>query len=129
MLPANGRRGGGLIPVMPRGLSAGPRYLRGLSTEGRGGLSGLHLSSLPHGFQLTLRLGSSLIPPRLLLPEAYGIFGPGMAVMCFLEMLSDIGIRPAVVRSPAGEDPTCLGTAWALLLVRSIPFAAAIVGL
>ena len=114
---------------MPRVLSAGRRYLRGLSTDARAGLSGLYWSYLTHGFQLVLRLGSSLILTRLLLPDAYGIFGPAMAVMFFLEMLSDIGIRPAVVRSPAGEDPAFLGTAWALLLVRSIPFAAAIVGL
>lgn len=118
-----------MIPVMPRVLSAGRRYLRGLSTEARAGLSGLYWSYLTHGFQLVLRLGSSLILTRLLLPDAYGIFGAAMAVMFFLELLSDIGVRPAVVRSPQGEDPAFLGTAWSILLVRAIPFTAAIVGL
>jgi O-antigen/teichoic acid export membrane protein len=114
---------------MPRVLAAGRRYLHGLSTDARAGLSGLGWSYLTHGLQLVLRLGSSLIVTRLLLPEAYGIFGPAMAVMFLLELLSDIGVRPAVVRSPNGEEPTFLGTAWSILLVRAIPFTAAIVGL
>src|SRR5262245_18815970 len=129
MPPANGRRGGVLIPVMPRVLSAGRRYLRGLSTDARAGLSGLGWSYLTHGFQLVLRLGSSLILTRLLLPDAYGIFGPAIAVMFLLELLSDIGVRPAMVRTPSGEDPAFLGTAWSILLVRAVPFTAAIVGL
>jgi len=114
---------------MPRVLAAGRRYFHGLSTDARAGLSGLGWSYLTHGFQLVLRLGSSLILTRLLLPDAYGIFGPAMAVMFLLELLSDIGVRPAVVRSPSGEDPAFLGTAWSILLVRAVPFAAAIVGL
>src|SRR4029077_6135188 len=121
--------GGELIPVMPRVLAAGRRYLHSLSTDARAGLSGLGWSYLTHGFQLVLRLGSSLIITRLLLPEAYGIFGPAMAVMFLLELLSDIGVRPAVVRSPSGEDPAFLGTAWSILLVRAIPFTVAIIGL
>ena len=118
-----------MIPVMPRVLAAGRRYLHGLSTDARAGLSGLGWSYLTHGLQLVLRLGSSLILTRLLLPDAYGIFGPAMAVMFLLELLSDIGVRPAVVRSPSGEDPAFLGTAWSILLVRAIPFTAAIIGL
>jgi O-antigen/teichoic acid export membrane protein len=129
MEPDHGRAGGVLIPVMPRVLAAGRRYLHGLSTDARAGLSGLGWSYLSHGIQLVLRLGSSLILTRLLLPDAYGIFGPAMAVMFLLELLSDIGVRPAVVRSASGEDPSFLGTAWLILLVRSIPFTAAIIGL
>jgi O-antigen/teichoic acid export membrane protein len=118
-----------LISVMPRAFTAVRRFVHGLSHDARAGLSGLGWSYSTHLVQLVIRLGSSLILTRLLLPEAYGIFGPAMAVMFFLELLSDIGIRPAVVRSPVGDQPGFLGTAWALLLVRSIPFAAAIVGL
>jgi O-antigen/teichoic acid export membrane protein len=118
-----------LIPVMPRALASARRFVHGLSTDARAGLSGLGWSYLTHGLQLVLRLGSVLILTRLLLPDAYGVFGPAMAVMFFLELLSDIGVRPAVVRSAVGDQPAFLGTAWSILLVRSIPFAAAIVGL
>lgn len=114
---------------MPRFLSAGRRFVQGLSTDSRAGLFGLAWSYLTHGLQLVLRFGSSLILTRLLFPDAYGIFGPAMAVMFLLELLSDIGIRPAVVRSPNGDKPEFLGTVWSILLIRSIPFAGAIVGL
>ncbi|HKB03988.1 MAG TPA: oligosaccharide flippase family protein, partial [Gemmataceae bacterium] len=114
---------------MPRVLAPVRRFLHGLSGDARAGLFGLGWSYSTHIVQLVIRLASSLILTRLLLPEAYGIFGPAMAVMFFLEMLSDIGIRPAVVRSPAGEEPAFLGTAWSLLLIRAVPFAGAIVGL
>jgi O-antigen/teichoic acid export membrane protein len=118
-----------LIPVMPRVFAAGRQYLRGLSTDARAGLSGLVWSYLTHGFQLVVRLGSSLILTRLLLPEAYGVFGPALAVMFFLEFLSDIGLRPAVVRSPRGEDPAFLGTAWSVVLIRAVGLSAAAFGL
>ena len=110
---------------MPRVISAARRFFHGLSSESRAGLFGLVWSYLTHGLQLFLRLGSSLILTRILLPEHYGIFGPAIAVMFLLELLSDLGVRPAVVRSARGEDPAFLGTAWSILLVRSLPFAAA----
>ena len=118
-----------MIPVMPRVIATGRRYLRGLSTDARAGLSGLWWSYLTHGFQLVIRLGSSLILTRLLLPEAYGVFGPALAVMFFLEFLSDIGLRPAVVRSSRGEDPAFLGTAWSVVLVRAVGLSAVAFGL
>src|SRR5256885_4111179 len=114
---------------MPRALAAVRRFVHGLSTDARAGLSGLGWSYSTHFVQLVIRLASSLILTRLLDPAAYGIFGPAMAAMFLLEMLSDIGIRPAVVRSPMGAEPAFLGTAWSLVLARSVLFAAAIVGL
>src|SRR6478752_4781791 len=114
---------------MPQVFAAGRRFLRGLSTDARAGLSGLGWSYLTHGLQLVLRLGSSLILTRLLLPEAYGIFSPALAATLFLEFLSDIGLRPAVVRSARGEDPTFLGTAWSVVLLRAVGLSVAVFGL
>jgi len=118
-----------VIPVMPRVMSAGRRFVRGLSSESRAGLFGLGWSYLTHGLQIVIRLGSSLILTRLLAPEAYGIFGPALAVLFFLEFLSDIGLRPAVVRSPNGEDPAFLGTAWSVVLVRAVLLSGVAFGL
>jgi O-antigen/teichoic acid export membrane protein len=118
-----------LFPVMPRVFASGRRFVSGLSTDARAGLFGLGWSYLTHGVLLVLRLGSSLILTRLLLPDAYGIFGPALAVMFFLEFLSDIGLRPAVVRSPRGEDPVFLGTAWSVVMVRALGLSAAAFGL
>lgn len=118
-----------MIPVMPRLLAAGRRFVHGLSKDSRAGLFGLVWSYLTHGLQLILRLGSSLVLTRLLLPEAYGVFGPALAVMFFLEFLSDIGLRPAVVRSPNGDNPEFIGTAWSLWVCRAFLLSAAAFGL
>ncbi len=118
-----------MIPVMPRLFAAGRRFLHGLSSDSRAGLFGLIWSYSTHGLQLILRLGSSLILTRLLLPEAYGVFGPALAVMFFLEFLSDIGLRPAVVRSPNGDTPEFLGTAWSIVILRAFFLSAGIFGL
>ena len=70
---------------MHRLFATGRRFVRGLSSESRAGLFGLIWSYLTHGLQLVLRFGSSLILTRLLLPEAYGVFGPAMSVMFLLD--------------------------------------------
>lgn len=118
-----------MIPVMPRVLAAGRRFLYGLSSDARAGLSGLYWSYLTHGLQLVLRFGSSLVISRLLLPDAWGVYGLAVVVMFFLEFLSDIGLRPAVVRSPHGDRPEFLGTAWSIVMVRAVALAAAAFGL
>ncbi len=115
--------------MIVRSLSAGRRYVAGLSTDARAGLSGLGWTTLAHGLQIVLRLGSSLVLTRLLMPEVYGIFGPAMAVLFFLEFLSDIGLRPAVGRSPNGESPEFLGTAWTIVVFRAIGLAGVAAGL
>src|SRR4051812_19222767 len=114
---------------MPRMLTAGRRFLLGLSADARAGLSGLGWSYLTHGLQLVLRLGSSLILTRLVLREDYGIYGTALAVLFFFEFLSDIGLRPAVVRSARGEDPAFLGTAWSVVLLRAVGLSVAVFGL
>ncbi|HEX3148131.1 MAG TPA: oligosaccharide flippase family protein [Gemmataceae bacterium] len=105
---------------MSRVLAAGRRFLHGLSTDVRAGLSGLGWSYLTHFLQLVIRLISSKILTHLLVPEAYGVFGTALSVLFFLEFLSDIGLRPAVVRSSRGEDPLFLGTAWSVVMVRAV---------
>jgi O-antigen/teichoic acid export membrane protein len=118
-----------LIPVMPRVVAAGRRFVLGLSTDARAGLSGLGWSYLTHGLQLVVRLVSVKILTELLVPEAYGVFGPALTVMFFLEFLSDIGLRPAIVRSQHGEDPAFLGTAWSVVMVRAVGLSSVAFGL
>lgn len=54
------------------------------------------------GASQAMRLGKSLILSRLLFPEAYGVMAIVWAVLYALEMLSDVGIAPAVIRSQRG---------------------------
>lgn len=115
--------------MIPRVMTAGRKYFGGLSPDARAGLFGLGWSYLTHALLIVLKIGSSLILTRLLLPEAYGVFGPALAAMFFLEFLSDIGLRPAIVRSSNGDRPEFLGTAWTIVLGRAVVLSLVALGL
>lgn len=115
--------------MLRRALTRGRRFAGGLSTDTRAGLFGLGWSYLGHGTQLVFRFVSSLILTRLLMPEVYGTFGPALSIIFLLELLSDIGLRPVIGRSPQGESPVFLGTAWSLSIVRGFGLALATLGL
>src|SRR5690606_18475508 len=66
-----------------------------------------------------VRLGSSLVLTRLLFPAAFGLSAMVVTVISGLIMISDLGIAPAVIRSPRGEDPRFLRTAYALQVLRA----------
>ncbi|MEC9372779.1 MAG: oligosaccharide flippase family protein, partial [Planctomycetota bacterium] len=65
-----------------------------------------------------LRLISNLILTRLLLPEHFGLMLIVMVFLQGLQMFSDIGLSPAVVKSDHGDDPVFLNTAWTMQVIR-----------
>lgn len=65
-----------------------------------------------------LALGSHLVLQRLLFPEAFGIMAIVQLVMTGLHMFSDVGVRPALIQSPRGDDPVFLNTAWTIQVIR-----------
>lgn len=65
-----------------------------------------------------LRLVSSLVLTRLLMPEAFGLMAAVSTLYFGLQMFSDVGISQSVVRSRRGEDKPFLGTAWTLQVLR-----------
>lgn len=67
-----------------------------------------------------LRLGSNLILTRILFPQAFGLMAMLHLVLFGLQMLTDVGIMPATVRSPRGDDPAFLDTAWSIKLIRGL---------
>lgn len=76
-----------------------------------------------------LRLGSNLILTRMLVPEMFGLMALVNAIIIALGMISDIGVKQAIVqrRAPLTDDYLC--TAWTMQVVRGggIFFFAAIV--
>lgn len=70
------------------------------------------------GVSQCLRLASSLIMTRLLVPEDFGLMAVVFTVHTGLVMLTDLGIRPAITRSAHGEDPRYLRTAWTVQIVQ-----------
>jgi len=78
-----------------------------------------------------LRLGSSLILTRLLVPEAFGLMLIVSVLMTGLAMFSDVGIQAIVVQSKRGDDPKFLDTVWTLQVLRGAiltAFAVALAG-
>jgi O-antigen/teichoic acid export membrane protein len=64
------------------------------------------------------RLVANLILARLLFPEAFGIMALVTVALVGLAMFSDIGIGPAIVRDPRGDDADFLNTAWTINILR-----------
>lgn len=65
-----------------------------------------------------LRLVVNLALARLLFPSAFGTMALIMVVIQGLNNFSDVGTRPAVLRSPRGDDPDFLNTAWTIEIIR-----------
>jgi O-antigen/teichoic acid export membrane protein len=93
--------------------------------DGRGSLKGRALRSaaftfLRYGGTQVVRLGGNLVLTRLLVPEAFGLLGLVAVLMQGLEMLSDLGIQAAIIRSERGKDREFLDTAWTVQVMRGL---------
>lgn len=73
---------------------------------------------LGNGASQGLRLVSNLILSRLLFPEAFGLMAIVNLVTNGLQMISNVGIRPAIIRHPLGDRRDFLDTAWTLQISR-----------
>ncbi|MFT5083124.1 MAG: O-antigen/teichoic acid export membrane protein, partial [Lentisphaeria bacterium] len=74
---------------------------------------------LGNGGQQGIRLIGNLILTRILYPELFGIMALATAVMVGLGQISDIGLRPGVIKSNRTEDPEFMGTAWTLQILKT----------
>jgi hypothetical protein len=83
-------------------------------------LSGGALTAGAFAASQALRLGSNLILTRLLYPEAFGVMALVTMVLVGLQMFSDTGIGPAISRSPRGDEPGFLNTAWTVNVIRGL---------
>jgi len=71
-----------------------------------------------YGLSQVLRLGSNLILTRLLVPELFGLMALVNVFLQGLELFSDVGIRPNIIRHPQGEEPEFYNTAWTIQVIR-----------
>lgn len=65
-----------------------------------------------------IRLGGNLIMARLLAPEMFGLMSIVVTTHVVLALLSDIGLRPAIIQSHRGDDPVFLNTVWTVQVLR-----------
>ena len=71
-----------------------------------------------HVLQMVLRMASSLIVTRLLVPEAYGVVAIVTSITYILTLISDMGLRAYIVRHEnAGVE--AIQTVWSVRLIRN----------
>lgn len=89
---------------------------------GRARKSGLYLLSQRVASGM-IRLISSIALAGLLFPEAFGLMVLVNVFLHGLNLFSDTGIGPSVVRSKRGEDPAFYNTAWTVQVLRGVLLA------
>lgn len=77
-------------------------------------------TSLGFAGSQAMRLGGNLLMTRLLLPEYFGVMAIVTAVLVGLQMFSDIGLGPGIVRSSRHGSEDLLNTGWTLQLLRGV---------
>ncbi len=65
-----------------------------------------------------LRLANNVIMARLLFPEAFGLMALVNIFVQGVQLLTDIGIAPAVIQNRRGEERAFLDTAWTMQILR-----------
>jgi O-antigen/teichoic acid export membrane protein len=73
-----------------------------------------------YGVELSTRLLSNLILTRLLFPEAFGVVAAASTIIGGLQLMSDFGVRAAIIQNPHGEDVEFLRTAWLFQCIRGV---------
>lgn len=73
-----------------------------------------------YGVSQGLRMVNSVVLTHMLLPQYFGLMALVSTVLLGIRLLSDIGLLPAVINSPRGDEPIFLNTAWTIGLVRGV---------
>ena len=73
-----------------------------------------------YSVELVVRLVSNLILTRLLFPEAFGVVAASSSILIGLELISDFGVRAAIIQNPRGDSDTFLRSAWTFQISRGI---------
>lgn len=69
---------------------------------------------------LVLRMAGSLVLTRIFTPNVFGILSIVTAIQVLITLLTDVGLRQAVVRSPNGGTARFLQTAWSLQVLQGV---------
>ncbi len=70
------------------------------------------------GASSVLRLASSLILTRLLVPQAMGLMGLVTTIVQGFVLFTDVGVGYSIIKEKRGNDPAFLNTAWTMQSVR-----------
>ncbi len=67
-----------------------------------------------------IRLASNLILTRLLVPEDFGLMATAMVVVTLIQILSDTGVKTALVQNPRGHEPVFINNSFIIAIGRSL---------
>jgi len=73
-----------------------------------------------HFCSLALRFVASLTLTRIFAPQVFGILSVLTAIQVIIALLTDFGVRQAVIQSSSGEDRSFLRTAWTIQILRGL---------
>jgi O-antigen/teichoic acid export membrane protein len=96
-------------------MSPAPGELHGL---GKTALTGTVWSVAAYGGGMALRLLSTIVLSRILVPQYFGLMTLLNTVIIGLTLFSDLGLTPNIIRSPRGDEPEFLDTAWTMQVIR-----------
>lgn len=91
-----------------------------MSSVKKQAIKGTIWTFLGYGGSQVLRFGGNLILTRLLAPELFGLMAIINTFLIGLELFSDLGIAPSIIRSERGDDPQFLNTAWTVQVIRGV---------
>jgi len=80
----------------------------------------LFATALSFVLQAIIRLGSSLILTRILLPEAYGVITIITSIAFVVELIADTNTSLFIIRDARGEESRYLNTAWTIKFARAM---------
>jgi lipopolysaccharide exporter len=80
----------------------------------------LFATTFTFGLQALIRLLSSLVLTRVLLPEAYGIITILVSILFVIGTILDTNVTLFIVRDKNAEKARYLDTAWTLRLIRAV---------
>jgi len=80
----------------------------------------LFATTFTFGLQALLRLASSLVLTRVLLPEAYGTITILVSILFVIGNILDTNVSLFIVRDKNAEQPRYINTAWTMRLGRSL---------
>jgi O-antigen/teichoic acid export membrane protein len=103
------------VVIAPESTLEGPSDLSKLETKAA---RASVWTILEYGSGMGLRVVSSLVLTRLLLPAVFGEMTLLTTLIVGLTLLSDIGLAPSVIQSARGDEPLFLNVAWTVQVIR-----------
>lgn len=73
-----------------------------------------------YSLELVVRFVSNLILTRLLFPEAFGLVAASGSLLIGLALISDFGVRAAIIQNPHGDRDKFLRSAWSFQISRGV---------